>query len=623
MSFQYSFVSLDEAQLQRRRHLLDTYGQIAQLSALIPLLAWQLPLLVQSVRNRLTLSQKSDRTKAHASPVVSRFANDAGKTNGRRVTRWARFKWFLDGEVAQGWGTWRVVLIAALWATWLSILAIRNTGDDYLHLTKRFGIIGASQLPLHYLLAVKSSWSPVTLLTGLSHEELNSYHRALGRIVLLFFSLHASFYLNFFIQKSLLVKRIQDRDVILGLLAITSFLILGTTALAWVRRKNYFLFFVIHVAISLSVLPILYFHVSHLRVYILESTFVYLILILQRNYSQTAIPNATISHIQGFTNLISITIPLPPSLSKTSKQTFHPGQHIYLALPNTSLTAPHEKLRLNPFTIANLPHQDNDADNNNNSIQLVLRSLSGTTSLLSSLAPNKGSPQKTATAPLLIEGPYGSASSFFPSLPSSDRILLVAGGVGATFTLPIYRALLARNFPPANIHFVWSTRRFGDTQWSWQYLNRRPEASNIKFYITGARILKGHLPGHFDEDPEAREEAERTGLLPEEDEYDARAPDAPDVVVGVDGSQAVSPPRIGVDPPSVPLLPGRPDFAGVAREFFSLGAVGGEREGLALVKAAVLVCGPAGMAAGLRREVGRYVRSGKADVWWHDEQFGW
>lgn len=85
----------------------------------------------------------------------------------------------------------------------------------------------------------------------------------------------------------------------------------------------------------------------------------------------------------------------------------------------------------------------------------------------------------------------------------------------------------------------------------------------------------------------------------------------------------MSPPRIGVDPPSVPLLPGRPDFAGVAREFFSLGAVGGEREGLALVKAAVLVCGPAGMAAGLRREVGRYVRSGKADVWWHDEQFGW
>ncbi|KAL8877139.1 MAG: hypothetical protein Q9198_004794, partial [Flavoplaca austrocitrina] len=120
-----------------------------------------------------------------------------------------------------------------IWAIWLSVLAVRDTGDDYLHLTKRFGIIGASQLPLHYLLALKSSWSPITYLTRLSHEELNPYHRALGRIILLFVSLHASFYLNFFIQKSLLTKRIRDPDVILGLLAITTFLTVGTTALAW------------------------------------------------------------------------------------------------------------------------------------------------------------------------------------------------------------------------------------------------------------------------------------------------------------------------------------------------------------------------------------------------------
>ncbi|KAL8629468.1 hypothetical protein Q9189_004810 [Teloschistes chrysophthalmus] len=581
MSFHYSFVSLNEAQLQRRRHLLDTYGQIAQLSALVPLLAWHLPLLVQFFKSGLP-SPKSGQTKAHASPVVGRFANHAVKTNGRRITRWARFNWFLDGEVAQGWGTWRVVSIAALWATWLFVLSIRDTGDDYLHLTKRFGIIGASQLPLHYLFAVKSSWSPISLLTRLSHEELNPYHRALGQIVLLFFSLHASFYLNFFVQKYLLLNRIQDRDVILGLLAIASFLVLGTTALARVRRKNYFLFFVIHVAISLSILPILYFHVSHLRAYILESAFVYLVLILQRNYSQTAIPNATISHVQGSTNLISITIPLPPSLSKKSKQTFHPGQHIYLSLPTATLTAPHEKLRLNPFTIANLPHKDSDSNHNNNSIQLIIRSLSGTTSLLSSIAlSKKGSPQTPPTAPLLIEGPYGS-SPHFPSLHSFDKILLVAGGVGATFTLPIYRSLLAQNFPQQNIRFVWSARRFGDTQWSWRYLrppspprsspysnnlnHPTPDYSNIKLHITTARILKDHLPGFFDEDPEAREEAEKMGLLPppsEEDHYDPTAPDAPDVIIGADGSKTLTLPRTDTKPPAVPLVPGRPDFAEV------------------------------------------------------------
>ncbi|KAL8663601.1 MAG: hypothetical protein Q9168_008069 [Polycauliona sp. 1 TL-2023] len=188
-----------------------------------------------------------------------------------------------------------------------------DTGDDYLHLTKRFGIIGASQLPLHYLLALKSSWSPITYLTRLSHEELNPYHRALGRIILLFLSLHASFYLNFFIQKSLLTKRIKDQDVILGLLAITTFLTIGTTALAWVRKKNYFLFFVIHVATSIFILPVLYFHVAHLRIYIIESAIIYVLLIAQRNISTKTISDAKITHLTD--NLISITIPANTSTS--------------------------------------------------------------------------------------------------------------------------------------------------------------------------------------------------------------------------------------------------------------------------------------------------------------------
>ncbi|KAL8635984.1 MAG: hypothetical protein Q9228_006574, partial [Teloschistes exilis] len=135
----------------------------------------------------------------------------------------------------------------------------------------------------------------------------------------------------------------------------------------------------------------------------------------------------------------------------------------------------------------------------------------------------------------------------------------------------------------------------------------------------------GYLPGHFDEDPEAREEAERMGLLPpppEDDDYDPRAPDAPDVVIGADGCQNIRYPSIGVDPPAVPLLPGRPDFEEVVREFWDIGSARAGA-GAVPIKAAVLVCGPAGMAAELRRAVGKYVRSGEVDVWWHDEQFGW
>lgn len=39
-------------------------------------------------------------------------------------------------------------------------------------------------------------------------------------------------------------------------------------------------------------------------------------------------------------------------------------------------------------------------------------------------------------------------------------------------------------------------------------------------------------------------------------------------------------------------------------------------------RVAVLVCGPAGMARELRRDVGKWVGKGR-DVWFHDESFGW
>ncbi|KAI4187149.1 MAG: hypothetical protein LQ346_005542 [Caloplaca aetnensis] len=494
---------------------------------------------------------------------------------------------------------------------WLFVLAVRDTGDDYLHLTKRFGIVAASQLPLHYLLALKSPLSPITLLTRLSHEELNPYHRALGRILLLFFSLHASFYLNFYVQKSLLLKRIRDRDVLLGLLAITSFLTLGTTALAKIRQRNYLLFFIVHVALSISLLPTLYFHVSHLRVYILESGLIYVLLILQRNVSQTKVPSSTLALLPSTSPpLISITIPLTPSLAK---RTFRPGQHIYLALP-TPLTAPHEKLRLNPFTIANLPDKDKH-------IRLVLRALKGTTALISDLAskPPSSSPSSSpfsspspslaspplppTTTPLLLEGPYGSASHF-PALHTYPAILLVAGGVGATFTLPIYRDLVERdNVAPDQITFVWSAKAATDALWGMEYLRE-----GARVFVTGGRGSRSDAAAaaareEDEEDVEGMELQERAGLM--EHAEDDLTPAADDREDG--RGEGGIPSHITIDR-------SRPNFAHIVNEIFTADPPP--------AKVAVLVCGPSGMGAALRRAVGVWVGRGR-EVWWHGEEFGW
>ena len=432
---------------------------------------------------------------------------------------------------------------------------------DYLHVTRRFGIVAASQLPLHYALALKS-WSPIQYLTRLSHEEVNPYHRFLGRIIATLMSVHATLYLNFYVQNSLLIKRIQDIDVILGLTAISTALLINSTALSIIRTWSYRLFFYLHVILSLTILPVLYFHVSYLRAYILEAGAIYILLIIQRNIDQSP-ANATIRLLPS-TTLISITVPLPKSLASRN---FIAGQHIYLGFPSLP-----QKLRINPFSIAN-PHPNADKK-----LHLVVRAMNGTTAMLANLAKD---PQPV---PLLIEGPYGSAK-YFPDLTSTyDRVLLVAGGVGATFTLPIYQDLLSKG-KGSMVKLVWSVKSEADAQWGIealkeQYEGRLPEG--FELYVSRKPTSIGSRRGKADESIELQE---REGLLGEEASLEEN------------------------------VRKGRPNVPAIVDEIFALSHGGEDR-------VAVLVCGPSGLGASVRKELGRWVAKGR-DVFWHVEEFGW
>ncbi|KAL9137918.1 MAG: hypothetical protein Q9175_000873 [Cornicularia normoerica] len=576
MRFPYHFVTLNDEQNLRRRQLLDGYGQFAQLSILLLPLIYQLCLGMYLLLSRLWPLKPPQAVKEHRSPVISSFKQPA---TGYPKNVSARIRWFLDEEVLEGWNTRQEWLVTGLWAMWLLGLVFRDTGDDYLHLTKRFGIVAASQLPLHYLLAAKA-WSPIQYLTRMSHEELNPYHRLLGRILIAFFSVHATMYLNFYIQMNLLLKRIQDRDVILGLAAITTFLLIGTTALAKIRTWNYRVFFYLHVIFSASLLPVLFFHVSHLRLYIIESAAIYLIVILQRNVSQTT-AEASLQLIPS-TNLLAISIPLTRPLSS---KYYNPGQHIYLGFPSLP-----QKLRINPFSIANRnPHGDNK-------IELVARVLSGTTAVLADYAATQN------TTSITLEGPYG-AADYFPDLATYDKVLFVAGGVGATFTLPLYLDLLQRKAGGEGlptIKFVWSVRQIADAQWGIKQLleacSTLPESFNA--YTTQDDVDRRDSKPLARRTPnESEAEVSNSIELQERDRLlsDSSSPGDP-------ASRAAK-----------TMQDGRPKFRAIVDEVFSYDS----RD-----RVAVLVCGPSGMGASVRREVTRWVWRGR-DVFWHGEEFGW
>ncbi|KAI7563147.1 hypothetical protein KC343_g8796, partial [Hortaea werneckii] len=196
----YHFQDLTSEQKTKRRDLLDWYGLLAQTSVLVPLLALQLYFFVIWAKRRWG---NANELETPSSPYA-KARGEATSRNTLSFTRraesaFSRFVWW-SGDSVDVWGyhlgAKGDVLIAACWACWLLFLCFPQTGEDYMHLAKRFGATGASQLPLQYLLALKSPYSPFQLLTRSSHETLNALHQHLGYIITGLFYAHVGLYLN-------------------------------------------------------------------------------------------------------------------------------------------------------------------------------------------------------------------------------------------------------------------------------------------------------------------------------------------------------------------------------------------------------------------------------------------
>ena len=139
-----------------------------------------------------------------------------------------------------------------------------------MHLVKRFGIIGASQLPIHYILAIKHPYNPLQLIYTGSRRHLLSLHFFTGRISLLLLAIHAILYSSVFIRMSIFQQSIRQPKIAVALISVAVFGTMAVTSLRSFRRRNHFLFYRVHVVGSAIVLPLLFFHVQHIRTYVLQ-----------------------------------------------------------------------------------------------------------------------------------------------------------------------------------------------------------------------------------------------------------------------------------------------------------------------------------------------------------------
>lgn len=428
---------------------------------------------------------------------------------------------------------------------------------------------------------MRSPYSPIQFLTRLSHEQLKSSHQVLGRIVFFLFALHALFYLNFFILSGFLAKRIKDLDVIFGIISIGLFSIISTTALGPLRRWNYRVFYLTHIITANYLVVPLYFHVSHIRIYVYEIFAINCLhLILRAVHLKGCTSNVEL--LPG-TDLVQIRISLSQLPSALHWQ---PGQHVYLnRLPVGTRAG---ALRpANPFTVASIPSKDNK-------VVLVARAQNGKTKELAEFARLLATeePGEAQKVPISVEGPYG-ASRHLPDFSSYDKVLLVAGGIGATFVMPIYRSIMDLHDPDhaghPQVRFIWAVQKLADIQWAYPAFDQAGDAdpqsssdegTGVEVFVTrrsGASVRAGG-------DGEDIELEENDRLLSMEEEMKR--------------------PRKGMI-----VKYGRPKITAAVDEVLSKGS-----------RVAVVTCGPKRLTRELRASVEQWVYQGQ-EVFWHEETF--
>lgn len=414
---------------------------------------------------------------------------------------------------------------------------------------------------------MRTRYSPLNIIFGASHEQLIHWHQICGRTIMILLLFHGTWYINYFVQNGILTDRLQHRYSITGLLSLLLMAIIAGTSLEKVRRWSYRVFIYCHISIGLAIWPILLLHAKPLRLYAVEALALFILDRVLR-YLDTVTEPGILTPVPR-TELLKISVPMTPT--KLARFQAKPGQHVYLSIPSNPTCTGSRSLLSNPFTVSDVTSSE---------IALVLRARRGpTTQTLREHADHFKS------HPLIsIEGPYGCPPPVAELVSNVDRILLVAGGIGATFILPMYRALQEQLELEAGdsdrLNLVWALRKAAEASWATDSEKQLfSNSSNVRIYLTRHRLREDTLGNDVHDGGIEMEE------LRERD----------DTISGVKA------------------LAGRLDLNDTVNEIFSYHA----KE-----RIAVVFCGPRGMGRELRAHVSKWVSKGR-DVVWHEESFGW
>ncbi|PVF96481.1 hypothetical protein CPB86DRAFT_507131 [Serendipita vermifera] len=326
---------------------------------------------------------------------------------------------------------------------------VHSHGADEGFWAQRAGALAFRQIPLLPLLAGKNNF--ITLVTNISYEKINIMHRSVARTLFILTLLHTFSKVDTFTPANLAQQKYTS-----GALAAVAFGAIFLSSVRPIRTHAFELFLILHICLISTFLAGLYYHQPK------DVRFIWLfcgfwvfdrvvrgLRLLIVNRGQQESHEAIVETISRD----SIKLVLP-----NRKITWKAGQHVFLILPGVS-TVPFEA---HPFTIANIPDRDANGRSKPTDLVFYIRAMDGFTRKLHDYAALHHGEKVMA----LADGPYGRP----PPVNTFSTVVLVAGGSGASFTVPLLLDIIAaansQKSLVKRVVFVWSVKDNGDLKWA-------------------------------------------------------------------------------------------------------------------------------------------------------------
>ncbi|KAJ5178778.1 hypothetical protein N7492_001988 [Penicillium capsulatum] len=369
-----------------------------------------------------------------------------------------------------------IFLYVTYWAINLIVLLTNIDLNLIISVAKRLGWVALCNFVLLVFLSLRNT--PLAPLSGYSYEKIRPLHKAAGYTCIFSSVLHGIVYLSAWSELDNLAE-MRETENLVGAIAGLAMVIIGVSTITWfarrfyegtfvqirledLRSENTTVFYVLHVILFMLILILVGMHRPKLS----KSTLPIIIFTASMWFSDRLIRFSNLCW-NFFGNYATLT----PMSDGAVRVTVHrsisarPGSHAFLWIPSIRMLENH------PFTLVSTEPAE-----------FLIRQHNGFTNDLYKSAQEYPGWRLRCS----VDGGYGQVPDFL----QFNRILLVAGGSGASFTFAVALSVLKKSWlldSSKTVDFIWTVRNAESLKWFEKELQQLQESLYVNLFIYVSR----------------------------------------------------------------------------------------------------------------------------------------